>query len=113
MYLEQKVDFPFADLKNGGDPRGRISPEVQPEYLVTAAQVHRLTGRWGRCQGRLRTGNFVFELGDLRGQTLFLSVPIVKTGVLRIDQLFQTTLGCDEQAELQECNQRECCHGKE
>jgi hypothetical protein len=113
VYLEQKVDFTFADLKNGGDPRRRVPPEVQPEHLVAAAQVHRLAGRWGCCQGRPQTNNLVFELSDLRGQTLLLRVPIIETAVLRIDQLSQTPLCCDEQAELQECYQRECCYGKE
>jgi hypothetical protein len=86
---------------------------VQPEHLVAAAQVHRLTSSWGRRLGRPQTGNLAFELGDLRGQTLLLRVPIIETAVLRIDYLSQTSLCCDEQAELQECNQRECCYGKE
>jgi hypothetical protein len=85
VHLEQEVDFASADLKNGGDPRGRISPEVQPEHLVAAAQVHRLTSSWGRRLGRPQTGNLAFELGDLRGQTLLLRVPIIETAVLRID----------------------------
>jgi len=112
VHLQQKVHLAFADLECRGDPRWRISAEVHSKHQVAAAQIHGLTGRRSGCQGRPQACNLAFHLGDFRTQTLLLSAPVFQIAVLRGDQMIQATLGYDEQAELQECNQRQRDHGE-